>query len=160
MTAEPASDVTFAVRPMRAEDEAFVYGSFLKEYRKSDHTAGIPNGTFFQIMKHQWSLVLQHFTVLVAHPEGSEDEVAGFIVFHVSSDPRPVRTVAWVTVKHHPWGRLGVAKLLAEKAGLKKTETTWVLYASSRLMARARAKGWRVELVPAMQANRLLLGVA
>lgn len=154
MTADASSEVRFAVRPMRAEDEAFLYANFLKFYRYSDHTEGLPNGVYYATFKEQWAHVLKHFNVLVAHPEGEESETAGFIAWKG-------KTLAWVYTKAKPWGGLGVAKLLMREAGfVRQDDVVWALYASSRDLAVARAKGWRVEMVPATQAIRLLLGVA
>jgi hypothetical protein len=153
MSNEQQDAPVFVCRQLRESDEAFTYSAFLRWYRDSDHSTDIPGEQFFQIFKAQWSAVIQHFRVLVAHPEGSEDEIAGFIA-HKGT------TVAFVYTKKEPWRRLGVATFLANAAGLKKAETVWALYGSSRSLALARSKGWNVRLVPATQAIRLLLGVA
>jgi hypothetical protein len=153
MTTEASSDVVeLLARPMRASDEAFVYSNVLRWYRESDHAAGIPNDVFFQVFKAQIAAVLLHFTVIVAHPKGNEDEIAG-VLAHKGT------TVGFLYVKKDPWRQMGVATFLANAAGLKKTEPVWALYGSSRSLALARSKGWNVRLVPATQAIRLLLGV-
>lgn len=153
MTADASSEVRFTVRPMRAEDEAFVSGGFIRWYRESDHTRGIRNTEFFRIFKEQWAAVLEHFTVLVAHAEGDENELAGFIAFRG-------HTVAAIYVKKDPWRKCGAARLLLAEAGFDKSRDVWLLYGEPRAMETARSKGWRVNLVPATQAIRLLLGVA
>lgn len=165
-------DVRFLGRPVRDDDHPYLFQTFLREYRRSDHTGGIPNDEFYALFKQQWALVLQHFTVLVAHPETDENEIAGFIAYHIENarSRYPIKTIAWIATKRTPWGKLGVAKMLMRAAGfatvdqagkfVPMTDTLWVLYGSSFLMQKARARGWRVELVPATQSLRLLMGVA
>lgn len=149
MLASPS--VRFLTRPVRESDHPFVYNSFLEAYRESDHTDGIPNGLYYDVHKQEWSAVMALFTVLVAHPEGDEDEIAGWIAFKG-------RTVAWICTKKHPWRGIGVARLLLETAGFQEGAPIWALYGSSWALRRARAAGYPVSLVPHGEAVRLLLG--
>jgi hypothetical protein len=146
-------EVKFLVRPFRGSDGPFTYSSFLRSYRESDYTDGIPNTLFFDVHKQEWAAVLALFTVIVAHPEGDEDEIAGFIAFKE-------RTVAWIYVKHTPWRRMGVATLLMREAGFLPGREVKALFGSSWALSNARAAGYRVSLAPHVEAVRLLLGVA
>lgn len=149
--AEPQPAVRFLTRPLRATDHPFTYSAFLKSYRESDYTDGIPNAVFFDVHKQEWCSVLELFDVLVAHPEGDEDEIAGFIAY-------TGRTVAWIYVKKTPWRRMGVARLLLDAAGFLPGRPLTALFGSSWALSRARAAGYPVSLVPHVEAVRLLLG--
>lgn len=144
-------DVRFLVRSLREADHPFLYSSFLKSYRESDYTDGIPNTLFFDVHKQEFQAVLALFDVRVAHPEGDEDEIAGWIAYKD-------RTVAYVYVKHRPWRRLGVATLLMREAGFQPGREVKALWGSSWALSNARAAGYRVSLVPHVEAIRLLLG--
>lgn len=160
-TIDALPDVTFVTRPLRESDHPFTYANFLKPYRESDYTTGIPNGAFFDAHKPVWTTILALFDVLVAHPEGDEDEIAGFIAFKGNC-------IAWIYVKKTPWRRMGVARLLLEKAGFAPSQNTaWAdrtrtdikaMFGSSWAMARARAAGYAVSLLPHVEAVRLLSG--
>lgn len=147
----PAPAVRFLTRPLRDSDHPFTYSAFLKSYRESDYTDGIPNTEFFEVHKQAWAAILARWTVLIAHPEGDEDEIAGFIAFKG-------RTVAWLYVKKTPWRRMGVARLLLEAAGFLPGRPLQALFGSSWAMSRARAAGYPVTLAPHVEAVRLLLG--
>lgn len=143
--------VRFAVRPVRPSDGPFIYNSFLESYRESDHTDGIPNGAFYDVHKQEWAAVMAQFTVLVAHPETDDDEIAGWIASRG-------RTVAWIYTKKRPWRRTGVARLLLETAGFMPGRPLAALYASSWALRRARHAGYPIALVPHGEAIRMLLG--
>lgn len=147
----PQPGIRFLTRPLRATDHPFTYSAFLKSYRESDYTAGIPNDVFFDVHKQEWCSILGLFDVLVAHPEGDEDEIAGFIVFKG-------RTVAWIYTKKTPWRRMGVARQLLEAAGFLPGRPLQALFGSSWALSRARAAGYQVSLAPHVEAVRLLLG--
>jgi hypothetical protein len=156
-------DVTFLTRPLRESDHAFTYANFLKSYRESDYTAGIPNTAFFEHHSQTWTTVLALFDVLVAHPEGDEDEIAGFVAFKGNC-------IAWIYVKKTPWRRMGVARMLLDAAGFKPSQNTaWAdrtrtdikaMFGSSWALGRARAAGYAISLLPHVEAVRLLLGAA
>jgi GNAT superfamily N-acetyltransferase len=143
--------VRFLTRRLRESDHAFTYANFLRAYRESDHTEGIPNTEFFDHHKAEWCAVLALFDVLIAHPEGDDDEIAGFVAYSG-------RVVAWLYTKKHPWRGMGVARLLLEAAGFHPGRPLWALYGSSWALRRARAAGYAVSLVPHGEAVRLLLG--
>lgn len=149
--AAPQPEIRFVTRPLRESDHPFTYANFLKPYRESDYTAGIPNGAFFDAHKPVWTTILALFDVLVAHPEGDEDEIAGFIAWKSNC-------VAWCYVKKVPWRGQGAANLLLEAAGFQKGKHFWALFGSSWAMSRARAAGYAVSLLPHVEAVRLLLG--
>lgn len=160
MTASPDPErVVFATRAMRATDEAFLYSAFLSWLRESDYSDGIPNTEFYAHYKAEWAQVLAHFTVLVAHPEGAEDEIAGFIAYQG-------RTLALIYVKKTPWRHMGVAQMLLRRSGfslsepMDKIHLVRALYGSSRGLQWLRAMGYRVELCPHVMAVRALMGVA
>jgi GNAT superfamily N-acetyltransferase len=146
---EPA--VTFRTRKMRNSDSAFLYSSFLRSYRQSDYTAGIPNDVFFDVFKQEFAAVLNLFNVLVAHPEEDEDEIAGFIAW-------TGRTVAWLYVKKTPWRRMGLGRQLLTEAGFLPGEEFNALFGSPWALRRARSHGYKVTLCPHVEAVRLLLG--
>jgi GNAT superfamily N-acetyltransferase len=139
------------VRPLREADHAFTYSAFLRSYRESDHADGIPNTAFFDRYKLEWAAVLALFTVLIAHPESDDDEIAGFVAFKG-------RTIAWLYVKKHPWRGIGVGRLLMEAAGFAPGRPLWALYGASWALRHARAAGYPVAMVPHGEAVRMLLG--
>ena len=151
---EPATDDAprFAVRALREADHAFTYSCFLRGYRESDYTAGIPNDAFFDVHKGAWTTILATWNVLVAHPEGDEDEIAGFLAFKG-------KCVAWCYVKKVPWRGCGVATQLMREAGFGVGSEVQALFGSSWGMSKARSAGYRVWLVSYVEAIRLLLGV-
>ncbi len=149
---EPSSEaVRFAVRPMRASDHPRLYSDFLRSYRESDHTECIPNTPFFDVHKQEFAAVLALFTVLVAHPEGEDDEIAGWMA-------HKGRTVAWIYVKKVPWRGMGVCRLLMEEAGFLPGRPLAALYASSWALRRARHAGYPVTMCSHGEAMRLLWG--
>lgn len=157
MTAAPSPEVRFAIRPMRSEDEDFVCANFLNSYRWSDHAQGIPNSEFYGHFRAEWATVLQRGSVLIAHPEGDEDEIAGFLTFI----RRPMDVVVcWAYTKKIPWRGCGVARLLLESAGVRPGRGAWALYASSWALSRFRASGYLFSMLPHTEAVRLLLGAA
>lgn len=139
----------FLTRPARAADEAFLYSSFLRAFRESDQSEGIKNTEYFQTFKAQFGLVLRNFTVIVAHPEGEEDEIAGWIAFK-----GPV--VAYVYTKKSPWRRTGVARVLWNAAGIGIE--CRALYASRWSLALAKQKGLKVSMASFVEGTRLLMG--
>jgi hypothetical protein len=162
----------FLIRAMRDEDRDFIYSSFLRSYRDSDQTVGIPAATFYEYFKVEWESVLSRFTVHVAHPEGDEDEIAGWIA---CSGP----VVAWIYVKRNPWRRMGVGRLLLESAGLPKRCGTdgqcgrcirerkdgcggalpfSALYGCRWGMSLAKSKGLEVHYLSHGKAMRMLVG--
>lgn len=152
MTTEASSDeVVFATRPMRPSDEALLFNSFLRDLHGSDYVRGIPDDLFYDVFKREWATVLASFTTLVAHPEGSEEEIAGYIVYRRN-------VVAGLYVKLKPWRGFGVARRLLAEAGFRKGERVWLMYGSSRALADARARGWNVAALAHAKAMRLLLG--
>jgi hypothetical protein len=153
MTAAGAPEpVRFLTRPLRESDHPCLYSDFLRSYRESDHTDGIPNTAFFEVHKQEWAAVLALFTVLVAHPETDDDEIAGWIAFKN-------RTVAWIYTKKVPWRGVGVARLLMDAAGFLPGRPLSALFASSWALRRARHAGYPVTMVSHGEATRLLLGV-
>lgn len=142
--------VVFATRPMRESDSAYLYANFLRPYRESDYTEGIPNAPFFDYHKQEWAIVLKRFNVLIAHPEGSDDEIAGFIAWSG-------RCVAWLYTTKTPWRGMGVATRLLNEAGFGDGEPFHALYGSSWALSRARSHGYRVTLAPHCEALMLLL---
>lgn len=162
----PLPEVTFAIRPARETDEAFLFSSFLKSLRESDQCEGIPNGRFFEHFKVEFQRISESFTILVAHPEGEADEIAGWIAFDGD-------VVGWLYTKH-VWRRLGAARRLLEAANLSKppirdreglvaTESTVdlkALYASKWSLALAKLKGVRVSMLPHTKVVRMLWGAS
>ena len=154
MGAEASSDVSFRVRPTRASDEAFLYSSFLEWMRDSDASVGIFDRNFFRVFKAQWAAVLRDFDVLVAHPDGDEEEIAGYLAHRAG-------VVGFVYVKHTPWRQCGVATLLLNTAGFRKEQPIAALFASSRALALAESRGWKVTALPgAALAVKSMLGIA
>lgn len=149
MTAAPVEKVNFVTRTARTTDEPFLFNTFLKSFRESDRSEGIPNTEFFQTFKAQFERVLETFTVLVAHPEGDEDEIAGWLAHQGD-------VVAWVYTKKNPWRRTGAGRALFAAAGLG-TEIR-ALYASRWALALAKSKGLAVRQVSFVEGTRLLIG--
>lgn len=153
-TASADDSVSFSVRPLRSGDEAFTYSSFLSWCRESEASAGIFDRNFYPVMKDQWASVLRTFDVLVAHPRGDEEEIAGYLAHKAG-------VIAFVYVKRSPWRQMGVATLLLREAGFDKGRPVAAMFASQRSLELARAKGWNITVLPgALQAVRALLGVA
>ena len=150
---EPAAaePLRIQTRPLRESDHPCIYSDFLRSYRESDHTDGIPNTPFFDVHKQEWAAVLAVFTVLVAHPESDDDEICGWIAFKH-------RTVAWVYVKKVPWRGTGIGRLLMTEAGFLPGRPLSALYASSWALRRARHAGYPVTMIAHGEAVRLLLG--
>lgn len=158
MTSPSTETVTFLIRPMRETDTAFLFSSFLKSFRESDFTDGIGNDSFYSTAKVEWARVLERFSVAVAHPEGNEDEIAGWLAWRGYA-------IGYVYVKHEPWRRMGVCRQLLTHAGFLTPEGSprpsllaIALYGSSRMLHLARSKGMRVELAAHVEALRLLSG--
>lgn len=135
----------FELRPARPSDESFVFSSFLRSYRESDVASGIPNGRYFAVMKPLWQRVVDSFTVLVAHPAGQPDEIAGWIAYSGN-------VIAWIYVKHTPWRRLGVARRLLDHAHWPRR----CLFGSDRMLHLAHAKGYRVDYLSFAQGTWML----
>jgi len=153
VTADASSEVRFLTRPMRASDESFTYATFLHWIREADTTEGIFDKNLFPIMKAQWAAVLRDFDVLVAHPEGDEEEIGGYLAHKAG-------VIGFVYVKRDPWRRLGVANLLLKTAGFRKSLPVAALFASSRALALAESRGWKVTALPgAALAVKSMLGL-
>lgn len=151
MTAAPAEKVNFVTRTMREGDRPFLFSSFLKSFRESDQSEGIASAQFFLVFKAQFEMVLNAFSVLVAHPEADDDEIAGWIAYSRN-------VVAWLYVKKIPWRHCGVARHLMTAAHIGTNVRA--LYGSRWALALAKSKGLRVEPVSFVEGARLLLGRA
>jgi hypothetical protein len=141
--------VRFLTRPARENDHDFVHASFLESYRESEETNGIPNRVFFDVFKREFVTIVQRFTVLVAHPEDQQDEIAGWIAFSG-------RVLGWIYVKKNPWRNCGAGRLLWNAAGLGLQAAA--VYSHHRAMRLARLKGLSITLLPHGKVVRMLEG--
>jgi hypothetical protein len=148
MTAAPASAVTFQVRLYRATDESFVYSSFLRSQRDEDAFAGVGNDIFFSTLKREMADMLATFNVFVAHPEGDEDEIAGYLLAHAD-------VIGYLYVKREPWRQQGVARLLFDHASLTRRPSLRVMFPTSKGMRLARLKG--IDVRPCRHVEALAL---
>lgn len=151
MTAPAPQAVRFVTREAVETDHPFIYQTFLRTLRKSDQSEGIASPQFFSTFKAQFSMVLNAFTVLIAHPEADTDEIAGWLAFKHD-------VVGWIYVKKYPWGRTGCARHLFAAARLDTRGSIRALYGSRWAFALARSKGLTVKPVSFVEGTRLLLG--
>jgi len=138
---------TFVIRPARASDSAFLFSSFLDSYRESDETNGIPNRIFYEVFKLEFAAILSSFDVLVAHPEGDDDEIAGWLA-------KSGRVVGWIYVKKTPWRHCGVARQLWNAANMGIEASA--IYGASWALKLAKLKGLRISMLPHGKVVRML----
>lgn len=152
MTAAPAP-ADFRIRERLLTDEPFCYNSFLRTMRDEVPFAGIGNDAFYGTLSRAMDQMLASFRTLVAHPEGEEDEIAGYILARGNA-------LGFLYVKREPWRRQGVARLLWEAAGLHKAETVQVLFPVARAMAVAVQNRLPVRPCSHVRAMALIAGAA
>lgn len=108
-----------AIRPLCADDEAFVFETWLKGAKRSTyHAQRIRDGVFYR----QHHLVIERIlerdpVALIAHTTDCPDVILGYVIaekagpLHWGDSP----ILHWCYVKL-PWRKLGIATKLIEKA--------------------------------------------
>jgi hypothetical protein len=83
------------IRPMKAEDEAFVYGTWLRQlwYAKTN-TSTLNKATFFKVYHNQVGFLMRHNKGLVAALKDDPEVIIGYLV---DTQPTPFTYVrkAW-----------------------------------------------------------------
>lgn len=138
MTASPVPAAPFRTRNVCSTDYAFLFSSFLRTMRDEPVAEHIGNDAFYGTWKRAFEDVLATFDVLVAHPVGDEDEIAGYIAWKA-------RTLGFLYVKRDPWRRMGVARLLLDASGLsRQAGPVAVLFPTERGRRLAKLKGFDI----------------
>lgn len=104
------------VRPMRIEDQPFIFASWLNNYKNSSQFAKrIRNPEFFHFHHLVIERILLRSTtrVLIATPENDPNTILGYLV--TESHDRPILHFCFVKAT---WRRLGVAGKLIESANV------------------------------------------
>jgi hypothetical protein len=148
MTAAAAPSVTFKTRPIRDGDKALVFNSFLKSMRDEDAFRGIGNGVFYSTMTVACESMLAHFTVLIAHPESDDEEMAGYLIYKADA-------IGFLYVRRDPWRRMGVSRTLLEASRLSARATLRVLFPTARGLKLARLKG--IDVRPCLHIEAMAL---
>jgi GNAT superfamily N-acetyltransferase len=94
------------IRAGRPSDHALVFDSVISTLRQSPHAKGASNAVLASLVE---PLVFSPaWTLSVAHPEGDDDTVLGFILHSADA-------IAWVQVRA-PWRRHGIGRALVRHA--------------------------------------------
>lgn len=107
---DAAPNPLFTLRSVGERDMPFVYHSFLKSFRDSPDTVGIPNDLFYE-QQHDVveSLVRSPLArAVVACAPDDPDQIYGYII---GRDCGQYRVLDWVYVKH-PFRNYGIARAL------------------------------------------------
>ena len=138
----PAVELGF--RASLPSDTPAINSAFLRGLRDSSYTHGLPSETFFACGRQAWEGIRADFQTTVAHPTSDQNEIAGYVV-HASNDDGVA--VAWIYVAK-PWRKLGVARALIERIGIKPGRKFAVLFATPQKLALARSKGLQPAFLP------------
>jgi hypothetical protein len=104
------------IRHGKPEDAAYIASSWLKGIFKGSYFAKrIPKETFNNLHRHVITHALSRSTVLVAHPEGDEDTIIGFLIYDSQHHTKPL--VHW-TYTRLAWRNVGIARQLFDVANL------------------------------------------
>lgn len=141
----------YHVRAVAPQDEAFIANTFLESIRDSEDARGMGNGEFYPHFKAELSALLAHCHTLVAYPDGSPDEIAGWLAFRGTF-------VGWCYTKRKPWRRTGAMRKLFEVAGIKPGTRITAIYDAPRAFQLASSVGYQVKLLSHVQAMAILLG--
>jgi len=115
-----SENLPVTVRPAVASDLPFIRNSWLRNYHEHGPLSQVPNDVFFADAGH-WGVVdrcLKVGVVLVAHPEGDDGAILGWLC------GGPGATLNYTYVKA-PFRKLGVARLLIERFGSIRYCTHW-----------------------------------
>lgn len=103
------------IRPHTKYDLSFITDSFVKKAARAPQAAGVSGTVLASLLEP----LLNHWTCLVACPEGDRDTLLGWVLFEPKRRDRPNPVVAWVHV-HGDWLRRGVGRALLVATGLKQ----------------------------------------
>ncbi|HUG51316.1 MAG TPA: hypothetical protein VLZ78_10010 [Terrimesophilobacter sp.] len=134
----------FAVRPATPADLPLIYSSCARSFHGSPYYRDVAGPAWTATVNRLVGERLEdpRWLALVAHPLGMEDEIAGWLL------ARPDLPAVLGPYVKHSYRLLGVARMLAQKAGVTPGEAVAVVLASPSLLASARAKGYRPHLSP------------
>ncbi len=141
-------EIPLVLRTGTANDENFIYSSWLKNYQDASPWGKvIPNDIFFKGEKKIITKLLEHACVVVASPEESPSQILGYVVF--SAPERGKNVLHFVYVKH-PFRKFGIGSQLVgiARGGRMMDEeyiesTHW-----TRAMSEGCALKWRVIFNP------------
>jgi GNAT superfamily N-acetyltransferase len=102
------------VSPRTKYDLAFITDSFVKKAGRAPQAAGVSGSVLASLLEP----LLNHWTCLVACPEGDRDTLLGWVLFEPKRRDRPNPVIAWVQVNGE-WLRRGIGRALLEATGLK-----------------------------------------
>lgn len=146
---------TAGVRPSKVDlefrrdtpaDVPAINSAFLRGMRESSYTAGLPSDTFFSMARQAWDGIRQDFLTTIAHPKGSPDEIAGYVV-HADFTENAGKAIAWLYVAKD-WRRMGVARNLLAQVGIAPHRRFACLFATPQKLALARSKAYQPAFIP------------
>ena len=143
----------FAIRAFRETDYPFVRSSFLEWLHETEHFRRMAYGPFKAFLGPILDSLLDSWEVLVCHPEGDEDEIAGWVLFSQEE-----QAIGFVYTKKDPWRKMGVARRLLEATGIPIDRQVRALFWSKRARLLARIKGIRIEPISYVDGLRIFSG--
>lgn len=108
-TAPPAKpQLNIKLRPADQEDVGFIFNSWLKSYRQSPATTGIPSQIYFGEQHKLVERLLKDSTVVVACSDEDETQLYGYIC---ATRVEGILCVHYIYIKH-TFRSLGIGKML------------------------------------------------
>lgn len=103
-------------RKAELKDKNFIFGSWLKSFRRSSDVHGVPNNIYFMNQHKTIEILLARANCLLICDPNDPEIIYGYLVSEVVEK---VPVIHWLYVKHLYRG-LGLAKRLMAQAGIDK----------------------------------------